>query len=95
MSYTTNDYKPVQHQNTFQVKQETISHAVTIKKSQGLTLLKFYLFIQRHIFSHAQLYMVVSRVKSERGLKLLCFDMERNYVYETSNMVYKEVLHAP
>ncbi|GJY15123.1 ATP-dependent DNA helicase PIF1-like protein, partial [Tanacetum coccineum] len=70
-----------------------VSFAMTINKSQGQTLSKVGLFLERSVFSHGQLYVAVSRVKSKKGLKVLCCDKDGKYCNYTTNVVYKEVLH--
>ncbi|GKB95530.1 ATP-dependent DNA helicase PIF1-like protein [Tanacetum coccineum] len=70
-----------------------ICFGMTINKSQGQTLSKVGLFLQRPIFSHGQLYVVVSRVKTKKGLKVLCCDRDGNYTNSTTNVVYKEALY--
>ena len=71
----------------------SICFAMTINKSQGQTLSKVGLFLERPVFSHGQLYVVVSRVKSKKGLKVLCCDSDGNHCNHTTNVVYKEVLN--
>ena len=70
----------------------SICFAMTINKSQGQTLSKVGLYLERPVFSHGQLYVAVSRVKSKKGLKVLCCDKDGNYCNHTTNVVYKEVL---
>nr|GEZ11872.1 ATP-dependent DNA helicase PIF1-like [Tanacetum cinerariifolium] len=71
----------------------SICFAMTINKSQGQTLSKVDLYLERPFFSHGQLYVAVSRVKSKKGLKVLCCDKEGKYTNCTTNVVYREVLH--
>ncbi|KAL6578900.1 hypothetical protein OROMI_009116 [Orobanche minor] len=86
-SYTKMPFKLNRRQFPVQV-----CFAMTINKSQGQTLSQVDLFLQRPVFSHGQLYVAVSRVKSKKGLKVLCCDKNGNYSNYTTNVVYKEVL---
>lgn len=68
-----------------------VAFEMTINKSQGKTLAKVGLFLPRPIFSHGQLYVVVSRVKSRKRLKILITDKRGKPQDSTMNVVYKEV----
>ncbi|GKA14267.1 ATP-dependent DNA helicase PIF1-like protein [Tanacetum coccineum] len=54
----------------------SISFAMTINKSQGQSLSKVGLYLPRPVFTHGQLYVALSRVKSKRGLKVVVCDEE-------------------
>ncbi|GJV54241.1 ATP-dependent DNA helicase PIF1-like protein [Tanacetum coccineum] len=72
----------------------SISFAMTIDKSQGQSLSKVGLYLPCPVFTHGQLYVALSRVKSKRGLKVVVCDEEGNVSKTTTNVVYKEVLHG-
>lgn len=64
---------------------------MTINKSQGQSLSKVGLFMRQPIFTHGQLYVALSRVKSRQCLKILIIDDEFLISNRTKNVVYKEV----
>ncbi|MFS7972712.1 putative DNA helicase [Helianthus anomalus] len=65
--------------------------AMTINKSQGQSLSRVGLFLKQPVFTHGQLYVALSRVKSRQGLKLLIVDKDNRVTNITSNVVYKEI----
>ena len=69
-----------------------VSFAMTINKSQGQSLAKVGLYLSKPVFTHGQLYVALSRVKSMDGLKiaLQCDDQPEN-TNMTTNVVYHEV----
>lgn len=77
----------------FQRRQFPISScfAMTINKSQGQSLSQVGLYLQKPVFTHGQLYVAVSRVKSRKGLKMLILDDEGRTCSSTINVVYREV----
>jgi ATP-dependent exoDNAse (exonuclease V) alpha subunit len=64
---------------------------MTINKSQGQTLSNVGLYLPVPVFSHGQLYVAVSRVKTREGLKILALDETGLPSNLTTNVVYQEV----
>jgi hypothetical protein len=78
---------------TFQRRQFPLClcFAMTINKSQGQTLSNVGLYLPRPVFTHGQLYVAVSRVKTRKGLKILVTDDHGQPSNRTMNVVYHEV----
>jgi ATP-dependent DNA helicase PIF1 len=70
-----------------------VSFAMTINKSQGQSLDFVRLYLPKDVFSHGQLYVAMSRVKSKSGLKILIHDKDKLPLDHTTNVVFKEVFH--
>jgi ATP-dependent DNA helicase PIF1 len=70
-----------------------VSYAMTINKSQGQSLDCVGLYLPKPVFSHGQLYVALSRVKTKKGLKILLLDEQKQATNITTNVVYKEVFH--
>ncbi|KAJ0940294.1 putative DNA helicase [Helianthus annuus] len=69
----------------------SVCFAMTINKSQGQSLSRIGLFLKDPVFTHGQLYVALSRVKSRDGVKLLILDEDGRVTNKTTNVVYKEV----
>ncbi|XP_035837130.1 uncharacterized protein LOC110926747 [Helianthus annuus] len=69
----------------------TVCFAMTINKSQGQSLSRVGLYLRDPVFSHGQLYVALSRVKTKDGVKVLIFDKDGRPTNKTANVVYKEV----
>ncbi|XP_022014218.1 uncharacterized protein LOC110913706 [Helianthus annuus] len=69
----------------------SVCFAMTINKSQGQSLSKVGLYLKDHVFTHGQLYVALSRVKTREGVKILILDADGKPTNKTSNVVYKEV----
>ena len=66
---------------------------MTTNKSQGQSVDKIGICIENEIFTHGQLYVALSRVKSPKGLYILIHDSINKYPKHIKNIVYREILH--
>jgi ATP-dependent DNA helicase PIF1 len=71
-----------------------LCYAMTINKSQGQTLSRVGLYLKGPVFTHGQLYVVVSHSTSRNGFIILIENEDASCGSQTQNVVYKEVLAA-
>ncbi|CAI0396898.1 unnamed protein product [Linum tenue] len=68
-----------------------LCYAMTINKSQGQTLDRAGVFLPKPVFSHGQLYVAISRVRSAAGLRFLIHNDSSLPTNCTKNVVYTEL----
>lgn len=77
-----------------------LAFAMTINKSQGQTFQKVGILLRQPVFSHGQLYVAASRVRSFEGLRFYISETpEQGHLAGddrifTKNIVYEEVLRS-
>ncbi|KAL1290535.1 hypothetical protein AAHE18_20G137000 [Arachis hypogaea] len=71
-----------------------LSFAITINKSQGQTIPKVGIYLPKHVFSHDQLYVALSRSISQSTIKILVKEgkIDGTSGEFTRNVVFKEIL---
>ncbi|XP_057719411.1 uncharacterized protein LOC130933821 [Arachis stenosperma] len=70
----------------------TVCFAMTINMSQGQSLSHVRLYLPKSVFTHGQLYVALSRVKSRSGLRILILN-EYGNPKSSTNVVFKEVFN--
>jgi ATP-dependent DNA helicase PIF1 len=70
-----------------------LSFAMTINKSQGQTFNRLGLLLPQSVFSHGQLYVAFSRVRSLASIRVQTIDEKQNRkATKTRNVLFSEVL---
>ena len=65
--------------------------AMTINNSQGQSLGNVGIYLSKPVFSHGQLYVPMSSVKSKAWLNVFITDSKGKQKNETTNVVFKEI----
>lgn len=89
----TGNQTPIEFRRTqFPVR---LAFSMTINKAQGQTLDSIGLYLPSHVFSHGQLYVALSRVRSPSSIKIMINpDISQFHNVQghfTKNVVHKEV----
>jgi ATP-dependent exoDNAse (exonuclease V) alpha subunit len=71
-----------------------LAWALTIHKSQGLTLEKIYVDFGRGTFAHGQAYVALSRCRDMAGLSMARPLRERDILFDISATGYRDLFHA-
>jgi hypothetical protein len=86
MSPSETDWPFVLRRRQFPVR---VAFAITINKSQGQTFNNVGVYLPSPVYSHGQLYVVISHVTSSVNIKIFNGQAPDGYM---RNVVYKEVL---
>jgi len=71
-----------------------LAWALTIHKSQGMTLDNVYLDLARGAFAHGQTYVALSRVRSLAGLALARPLRRQDIIFDPAALGYREAFRA-
>ncbi|CAN1158085.1 ATP-dependent DNA helicase PIF1 [Linum perenne] len=71
-----------------------LCYGMTINKSQRQTLERVGIYLPKPVFSHGQLYVAISRVKSASGLRILLLNDPSIPHGYTRNIVYMETFNG-
>ena len=89
------DMNPSENRWPFQIQRRQfpviVSFAMTINKSQGQSLKQVGLYLSKPVFTHGQLYVGLSRVKSKDGMKIVIPSHGMDVDNVTLNVVFREV----
>jgi len=86
MSPSRPDWPFVLRHRQFPVR---VAFAIIINKSQGQTFNNIGVYLLSPVYSHGQLYVVISRVTSSANIKIFTDQGPDRYM---RNVIYKEVL---
>ncbi|CAB77854.1 hypothetical protein [Arabidopsis thaliana] len=86
---------PSAHRLPFKMRRKqfplSVAFAMMINKSQRQSLANVGINLLKPVFSHGQLYVAMSRVKSKARLKVLITDSKGKQKKETTNVIFKEI----
>ncbi|XP_065321187.1 ATP-dependent DNA helicase PIF1-like [Gordionus sp. m RMFG-2023] len=98
------DLAPSDSQLPFTLKRQQFpiipAFVITINKSQGQTFDHVGLFLPESVFAHGQLYVALTRCKSQNNMKIMILPSElqgkilKNDKTFTQNIIYNEILNS-